>query len=75
MQYVWKASVVVAVFVGVGLLTAKTVIAHSAPGGIYALQVRLGSAMAGLFAGGIGSDPGPDCTALEAEQKLSEIGE
>jgi hypothetical protein len=53
MQYVWKASVVVAVFVGVGLLTAKTVIAHSAPGGIYALQVRLGSAMAGLFAGGI----------------------
>lgn len=53
MQYVWKASVVVAVFVGVGVFTAKTVIAHSAPGGIYALQVRLGSAMAGLFAGGI----------------------
>jgi hypothetical protein len=53
MQYVWKASVVVVVFVGVGWLTARTVIAHSAPGGMYALQVRLGSAMAGLFAGGI----------------------
>jgi hypothetical protein len=53
MQYAWKAVVVVAVFAGVGVLTAKTVIAHSEPGGAYALQVRLGSAMAGLFAGGI----------------------
>jgi hypothetical protein len=53
MRYVWKAIVVVAVFVGVGLLTARAVSAHAAPGGAYALQVRLGSAMAGLFAGGV----------------------
>ena len=52
MRFAWKSIVVAAVFAGVGVLTAKAVSAHSAPGGAYALQVRLGSAMAGLFAGG-----------------------
>jgi hypothetical protein len=51
MWVVWRVVVVVAVFVGVGWLTARGVM-HHAGLGTPAAQVRLSSAMAGLFAGG-----------------------
>jgi hypothetical protein len=52
MRYFWRAVALVVVFVGVGVLVDRLVVAHTAAGGAYAIQVRLGAAMAGLFAGG-----------------------
>jgi len=49
---VWRALVVVAVFVGVGLATADGVVKHAINAGSAESQVRLAGAMAGLFAGG-----------------------
>jgi len=49
---VWRALVVVAVFVGVGLATADGVVKHAVNAGAAESQVRLAGAMAGLFAGG-----------------------
>ena len=52
MNVAWRAGLLVVVFVGVGLVVDRVVVAHVAAGGAYAIQVRLGAAMAGLFAGG-----------------------
>jgi hypothetical protein len=52
MRIVWRALVVVAVFVGVGLTTANAVVKHAVNAGNAESQVRLAGAMAGLFAGG-----------------------
>jgi hypothetical protein len=52
MRMVWRALVVVAVFVGVGLATADGVVKHAVNAGAAESQVRLAGAMAGLFAGG-----------------------
>lgn len=53
MRLAWRLAVAGAVFVGVGFLTAKAVLAHAVAGGAMAAQVKLGAWMAGLFAGGI----------------------
>ena len=52
MRMVWRALVVVAVCVGVGLATADGVVKHAVNAGAAESQVRLAGAMAGLFAGG-----------------------
>jgi hypothetical protein len=51
MRVAWRVLLVVTVFVGVGWGTARAVRRHAAVG-TPAAQVRLSSAMAGLFAGG-----------------------
>lgn len=53
MRIAVRALIVLAVFVGVGVLTAHLVLAHHANAGAYEPQVKLGADMAGLFAGGI----------------------
>ena len=52
MRVVVRALVLVAVFVGVGWLTARAVMSHVASAGAMQPEVRLAGAMAGLFAGG-----------------------
>ncbi len=52
MRFALKAVLVVIVAVGVGVLTARTVLSHHANAGAYEPQVKLGADMAGLFAGG-----------------------
>jgi hypothetical protein len=47
------ALIVLAVFVGVGVLTAHLILARHTNAGAYEPQVRLGADMAGLFAGGM----------------------
>ena len=49
MRIVWRALVVVAVFVGVGLTTANAVVKHAVNAGNAESQVRLAGAMAGLL--------------------------
>jgi hypothetical protein len=54
MRVVWRAAVVLAVFVGVGLWTSHVVMAHElAKAGAPVAEVRLVSWMAGLFGGGL----------------------
>jgi hypothetical protein len=52
MRVVVRALVLVAVFAGVGWLTARAVMDHVASRGAMQPEVRLSGAMAGLFAGG-----------------------
>ncbi len=52
MRVALRALVLVAVFVGVGWLTARAVMDHVASRGAMQPEVRLSGAMAGLFAGG-----------------------
>lgn len=52
MRLVWSALLVAAVFVGVGMVVDRTVLAHAGDRGTPQAQVRLAAAMAGLFAGG-----------------------
>jgi hypothetical protein len=49
---VWRALVLVAVFVGVGVLTSRLVVSHAVNAGQAQAEVRLAGEMAGLFAGG-----------------------
>ena len=53
MRLAWRLAVAAAVFVVVGKITAKAVLAHAVAGGAMPGQVRLGAWMAGLFAGGL----------------------
>jgi len=53
MSVAWRVVVLLGVFVGVGFGVDRVVMAHVAGGGAYAIQVRLGAAMAGLFSGGV----------------------
>jgi hypothetical protein len=52
MRVAVRALVLVAVFAGVGWLTARAVMNHVASRGAMQPEVRLSGAMAGLFAGG-----------------------
>jgi hypothetical protein len=52
MRLVWRAVMVVAIFVAVGLLTTHVVMAGVHPGSEAEAEVRLTAWMAGLFAGG-----------------------
>jgi len=52
MRVALRALVLVAVFVGVGWMTARAVMNHVASAGAMQPEVRLSGAMAGLFAGG-----------------------
>ena len=52
MRVAVRALIVLAVFVGVGLVTAHLVLVRHANAGAYQPQVKLGADMAGLFAGG-----------------------
>jgi hypothetical protein len=52
MRVALRALVLVAVFVGVGWVTARAVMNHVASAGAMQPEVRLAGAMAGLFAGG-----------------------
>ena len=52
MRFVWRAALLVVVFVGVGLATADGVVRHAVNAGAAESQIRLAGAMAGLFAGG-----------------------
>jgi hypothetical protein len=52
MRIAVRALIVLAVFVGVGVLTAHLVLEHHADAGSYQPQVRLAADMAGLFGGG-----------------------
>jgi hypothetical protein len=52
MRIALRALVLVAVFVGVGWLTARGVMDHVASRGAMQPEMRLAGAMAGLFAGG-----------------------
>jgi hypothetical protein len=52
MRLAWRFVVVCVVFLGVGLETARLVVAHAVNAGTAESQVRLAGAMAGLFAGG-----------------------
>jgi len=53
MKLVARALLLLAVFVGVGLMTYQAVLAHSAQhAGVYLPETRLAAMMAGLFAGG-----------------------
>ena len=52
MGFAWRAVVLVAVFAGVGMETAKLVVEHAVNAGAAESQVRLAGAMAGLFGGG-----------------------
>ena len=54
MRIVWRAAVVLAVFIGVGLAASHAVMVHElAKTGAPAAEVRLVSWMAGLFGGGL----------------------
>lgn len=53
MRIAWRLGLAAAVFVVVGVLTAKGVAAHAVARGADPVQVRLGAWMAGLFAGGV----------------------
>ena len=54
MRVAWRAAVVLAVFVGVGLAASHVVMVHElAKQGAPLAEVRLVSWMAGLFAGGL----------------------
>ena len=53
MAFAWRAAVVLLVFAGVGVATAKIVITHAVNAGAAQSQVYLAGAMAGLFAGGL----------------------
>jgi hypothetical protein len=54
MRVVWRAAVVLAVFVGVGLWASHVTMAHElAKAGAPFAEVRLASWMAGLFGGGL----------------------
>ena len=53
MAFVWRAALVLLIFAGVGLATAKIVITHAVNAGAAQSQVYLAGAMAGLFAGGL----------------------
>ena len=52
MRVIMRALVLVAVFAGVGWLTARAVMTHGESTGAMQPEVRLSGAMAGLFAGG-----------------------
>ncbi len=52
MRVALRTLVLLAVFAGVGWLTARGVMRHVASGGAMQPEVRLAGAMAGLFAGG-----------------------
>ena len=52
MQLAGRAAIVLAVFLGVGLLAARAVVEHATGGATPLAEVRLTAAMAGLFAGG-----------------------
>ena len=52
MRVIMRALVLVAVFAGVGWLTARAVMTHVESMGAMQPEVRLSGAMAGLFAGG-----------------------
>ncbi len=52
MRVALRSLIVLAVFVGVGVLTAHLVLARHANAGAYQPMVKLGADMAGLFAGG-----------------------
>lgn len=52
MTVTWRVVLLLAAFVGVGVLTARGVMTHVATGGAMQPEVRLAGAMAGLFAGG-----------------------
>jgi hypothetical protein len=52
MRVALRALVLVAVFAGVGWMTARAVMNHVASRGAMQPEVRLSGAMAGLFAGG-----------------------
>ena len=52
MRVALRALVLMAVFVGVGWMTARAVMNHVASAGAMQPEVRLSGAMAGLFAGG-----------------------
>jgi len=52
MRVALRALVLVAVFVGVGWMTARAVMNHVERKGAMQPEVRLSGAMAGLFAGG-----------------------
>lgn len=52
MRVVLRSLVLLAVFAGVGWLTARGVMDHVASRGAMQPEVRLAGAMAGLFAGG-----------------------
>ena len=52
MRVALRALVLVAVFAGVGWMTARAVMSHAASAGAMQPEVRLAGAMAGLFAGG-----------------------
>jgi hypothetical protein len=54
MRMVWRAALVLAVFVGVGLWASHVTMAHElAKAGAPFAEVRLASWMAGLFGGGL----------------------
>ena len=53
MRLAIRVLIVLAVFVGVGVLTAHLVLTHHANAGAYEPQVKLGADTAGLFAGGL----------------------
>jgi hypothetical protein len=53
MRVVWRAALVLAVFVFVGLLAEHGVMAHAGSAGNAEAEVRLSAIMAGLFAGGL----------------------
>jgi len=53
MKLALRALLLLAVFLGIGLLTYQTVLTHSAQrAGAYLPETRLAAMMAGLFAGG-----------------------
>ena len=52
MRVALRALVLMAVFVGVGWMTARAVMNHVASAGAMQPEVRLSGAMAGLFTGG-----------------------
>jgi hypothetical protein len=52
MRVFWRAMVILVVFAGVGWLAARAVMAHAVAGGAPLAEMRLSSAMAGLFSGG-----------------------
>jgi len=52
MRFLWRVVLVLVVFVGVGRITSQIVGRHATQAGAYEPEVRLGAAMAGLFAGG-----------------------
>ena len=52
MRVALRVLILVAVFAGVGWMTARAVMSHVASAGAMQPEVRLAGAMAGLFAGG-----------------------